>query len=93
MPLINTATLTSNIQSDTGESVTITTKSNSLITNNINTDILVELSTNKNWAIPQDRIVITTKITNNSNINISDLTFKSTISEGASFVSESVSIG
>lgn len=93
MPLINTATLTSNIQSDTGESVTITTKSNSLITNNINTDILVELSTNKNWAIPQDRIVITTKITNNSNINISDLTFKSTISEGATFVSESVSIG
>ena len=93
MPIINTATLTSNIQSDTGESVTITTKSNSLITNNINTDILVELSTNKNWAIPQDRIVITTKITNNSNINISDLNFKSTISEGASFVPESVSIG
>lgn len=93
MPIINTATLSSNIQSDTGDTVTVTIKSNTLTTNNMDTDVLVEKTTPKNWAIPEETLTVTTKITNNSNSDISDINFKSTISEGASFVPESLSIG
>lgn len=47
MSIINTATLSSNIQSDTGNIVTATTKSNST-TNNMDTDVLVKKTTPKN---------------------------------------------
>lgn len=94
MAILNTANLTSNILNTQGEKVSVTTKSNTQRTNVANSDIIIEKTSEKDWAIEKDKIKVTTTITNNTDIDIDNsLTFKDNLSEGATFVTGSVLIG
>lgn len=93
MAIFNTANLTSEIPDGEGSMVQVSYKSNVSRTNNVGTDILVTKSPSKTWVLPKDKITITTKITNNTDVDIDNLTFKENLGEGCSFVAGSVKIG
>lgn len=93
MAILNTAQLSSAILSPSGEQVSLQTNSNTNSINNIDTDILITKTSEKNWILPSKQITVTTTIVNNTDNNISNINFSDTISEGASFVEGSVKIG
>lgn len=93
MSIINSAQLNSSILNPQGGKVNITTLSNTQRTNNVDTDIIVEKQVEKNWALPKDEILVTTKITNNADVNLEDFHFQDTLSQGASLVEGWVKIG
>lgn len=93
MALTNTAILKSNISTAEGEKVEVTNSSNILKTSQMNTDIAIVKSVNQTWALPLGKVTIETTITNNSDIEISDFSIKDTMSEGATFVENSLKIG
>ncbi len=93
MAILNSAQLNSYIQNKAGEKVSVTSISNTQRINKVDTDIIVEKQAQKNWAIPKDEILVTTKITNNTDVNLEDFHFQDTLSTGASFVAGSVKVG
>lgn len=92
MAIKNTATLTSNL-SYGGEKIQVSTTSNTLSVNNIDTDILVVKSANKNYALPKDTITVTTLVTNNTTSELANFKVTDTLSNGATFVDGSLKIG
>lgn len=93
MAIRNIANLNSKIESDDGEKIELSLSSNINITNNIGTDITVTKTSEKSWIIPKGKLLITTTITNNLDVNLVDPTIKDTLSKGVSFVPNSVKIG
>lgn len=93
MAILNSAQLNSSILNPSGDEVNITTLSNTQRTNQIDKDIIVQKIVQKDWALPQDEILVTTKITNNMDINLEDFSFLDSLSRGASFVVGSVKVG
>lgn len=93
MAILNTANLTSNFDNGSGEEISVSNSSNTLRTNNLDTDILVQKTASKTWAIASDTLTLTTTIVNNTDLNISDITIKDTLSDDATFVAGSLTIG
>lgn len=93
MAIINSALLSSNIPNTEGGKVQVTTQSNSQRTNKVDTDIIVEKYFEKSWALKGEEVKVTTKITNNMDINLEDFSFHDTLSSGASFVENSLQVG
>ena len=92
MALLNTAQLSSKIQSDTGEQISVTNKSNIHRANKVENDLDILKTGSKTWALAKDKVTISTTFTNNTNLEVSDFTIKDTLSEGASFVAGSVKV-
>lgn len=93
MAIHNTAYLSSKISDEQGLQVDVSTKSNVFIVNNLNTDFIVKKQFPKNWVIADETIKVTTTITNNTNITISDIFVQDELSEDATFVEGSVILG
>lgn len=93
MALLNTATLTSKFNNTEGDEISVTNKSNILQTNNLTTDIHINKTASKTWALPLDVLTVTTTITNNTDLKISGITIHDTLGDSADFVSGSVKIG
>ncbi len=93
MAIYNTAELTSKVSDDGGQQVDVSTKSNTFVINNMDTDFVVKKTFPKNWVIASETITVTTTVTNNTNISISDIHIKDTLSEDATFVEETLKIG
>lgn len=93
MAILNKAQLKSNILNESGESVELTTKSNLVTVNNLSTDILILKTSEKNWAIPNSVVKVTTTITNNTNTNLENFSIKDTLGNFTSFVDGSVTVG
>ncbi len=93
MPIINQASLASSVTSQSGQKISLTTDSNVQRTTNVDTDIVLVKSANKDYAIANDIITVTTIITNNTDQDIDDFNITDTLSTGASFVAGSVKIG
>ena len=93
MTIINKATLTSKIDNGEGQKISVSANSNALKTNQIDTDIVLEKTLEKSWAIPEDKLTVTTKVINNSALEVTNPTFKDTLGNGASFVEGTVKIG
>lgn len=93
MGIINKAQLTSKIQNPDGNKVEVTTSSNSCLTNKIDEDVTLVKTSEKDWVLPNEKIKLTTEITNNTNASISNFTFKETLGKGATFVPGTVTIG
>ena len=92
MAILNTASLTSKFNNLAGEEISVTNKSNTHRANNLTTDLSIEKTASKNWALPQDVLTITTLITNNSDLTINSINFKDTLT-GATVVAGSLKIG
>ena len=92
MAILNTAKLSSTIPDTSGGEVSVTTSSNTHRANNISTDITIIKNATKNWVIPEDKLIVTTTITNNTDNDITDIYIKDTIGEGASFIEGTVKI-
>ncbi len=93
MGIINKAQLTSKIQNPDGNKVEVTTSSNSCLTNKIDEDVSLVKTSAKDWALPKEKVKLTTQITNNTNANITNFTFKETLGKSATFVPGTVTIG
>lgn len=93
MAITNTAYLRSNITNTEDEKVEITNSSNVLKINQMDFDIDIVKNVSQNWALPLSNITIETTITNNSELEISDFQIMDFMSEGASFVENSLKIG
>lgn len=92
MGIVNKAQITSQIDNPDGGKIDLTTFSNVCITTKVESDFIVEKTAQKDWALPKEKITVTTKITNNSNLTIQNFTFKDTLSPSASFVPGTVKI-
>lgn len=90
MAILNTAHVKSYI-TVLGEKVEINTDSNVYRTNYLNTDLVINKISSKSWGMPENRLTISTQITNNTDIDLSDLVFKDEII-GATFVEGSLKI-
>lgn len=93
MAILNTAQINSKISRESGESVDFVTKSNILSVNNLSTDIVITKSAQKNWAIANSTIKVTTTIVNNTSENLENLSMHDTLSNFTSFVDGTVTIG
>lgn len=93
MAILNTASLSSKITKGVDEKVEVINKSNTHVASNMDNDITIVKTTEKDWAIPNKQITITTVITNNTSENIEDITILDTLSEGATFVKGSLKVG
>lgn len=93
MPISNKAQTSSKITAETGEVVEVTNTSNTLVTNKIDSDILVEKTSEKSWSLPKGKVKVTTTITNNTDQNLENIRVSDTLSNGAVFVTGSVKIG
>lgn len=93
MAVLNSAKITSKITSPSGGQTQQTTTSNTHRANNVDTDVVVVKTASKDWLSPKDTVTITTIITNNTDVNIENITVTDTISEGATFVEGSVQLG
>lgn len=93
MAVLNTAVLTSNITTSTGEKVGVTNESNVSRTTNLDVDITVVKSSTPTWVLPLGKVSIKTTITNNTGIELSDFKIRDTLSEGANFVPSTLKIG
>lgn len=93
MAISNTANLQSNISSKTGKKVQVTNTSNILKTNNIDTDVVITKSAEKDWVVAEEILTITTIIQNNLDFEISDFNIKDSLTSEASFVTGTVKIG
>lgn len=93
MPILNKAHLTSKFTTTTGESIDASFDSNTHRTNKVDEDILFVKSSSKEWLMPNEKITLTTTITNNADESISDFTFQDTLSQDATFVAGSLKIG
>lgn len=92
MPILNVANLKSTITYN-GDTVDVNTKSNTHRAENVSTDIVILKTSSKNWALPKDQLQIKTTFTNNSSLEIENITILDTLSSDASFVAGSVEIG
>lgn len=92
MAILNKASLTSTIPNGVGGTVEVSAESNTHRANNVDMDITIEKSAEQTWAIPESVIRVTTNITNNTDLNIEDITIKDTLGEGASFVAGSITV-
>lgn len=93
MSVLNTAYLTSKISSESGEQVEMSNTSNNYKATNVNTDITVIKEAEKSWAVPEGKILVTTTITNNSDVDIVDVKLTDVISTGGSFNQGSLKVG
>lgn len=93
MAISNKATLTSKFSNSAGEEISVTNNSNVSLTSNLTTDLKIEKTASKNWALPNDEITVTTTITNNTELTIEDFVYKDELTAGASFVAGSLKIG
>lgn len=93
MAILNSAQLNASILNPEGEKTTITIFSNTQRTNQVDKDVVIEKSAEKNWALPKDEILVKTKIVNNMDTNLEDFHFIDTLSQGATFVEGSVVVG
>jgi len=93
MAILNTASLASQFDNGSGQTVSITTNSNTKRTNNLSTDIKIVKTASANWALPEYVLTVTTTITNDTDLSIDTFKFLDTLSTGASFVAGSVKIG
>lgn len=93
MPILNKAHLTTKFQTNTGESIDSAFDSNTHRTNKVDEDILLVKTTQKDWLMPNEKITLTTTITNNADESISDFHFQDTLSQDATFVAGSLKIG
>lgn len=84
--------MASKINTGFGETIDVSAQSNTNTLNQIDVDFLLEKTAQKDWALPEETITLTTKITNNSSLAISDISFLDTLSSDASFVPGSVEI-
>lgn len=90
MPILNTARTKSYI-TVLDEKVEINTNSNTNRTNYLNTDLIISKTSSKSWGMPENTLTISTQITNNTDINLSNLTFTDELI-GATFVEGSLKI-
>ena len=92
MSISNTAHLKSSISSQSGEKVEVQNSSNVHIAN-VETDVVVTKSTQKDYALPKDKITVLTTITNNANSNIENITILDALHANATFCEGTVKIG
>ena len=92
MAILNTANLKSTITKE-GQSYDVNNSSNTHRANNIDVDVTVVKTADKEWVLPNSVVRVNTKITNNTDQTIENLTIKDTLSEGVTFVAGSVKIG
>lgn len=90
MAILNTARVKSYI-TVLGEKVEINTESNVNRTNFLNTDLIISKTSSKSWGMPENRLTISTQITNNTDIDLENLTFTDEL-VGATFVNGSLKI-
>ena len=94
MAILNSASLKSYIINKQGEKVEVTNKSNTQRTNQVEKDISIVKSSEKDWAIEKEKIKVITTITNNTDIDIeNNFQIKDTLTDGANFVDGTLKIG
>lgn len=93
MAILNKANLQSNIADPTGQTTQVANQSNTHRANNVSTDIEIQKSVSKSYVVPEEQITVTTMITNNTDVDISNIKIKDTLGEGAQFVEKSVKVG
>lgn len=93
MAISNKASLTSKITSEAGDEFEVTTQSNTLILYDLNKDISIVKTASKAWTIPNSRILMTTTITNNTGVQIENVTLNDTLTAGATFVEGTLKVG
>lgn len=93
MAILNKAHLNSKIVNPQGTQLVISTDSNTHRTNNIATDITVQKTSQQSFVLPKDRFLVTTTITNNTDIDISQIKFKDFLTTGATVVDGTLKIG
>lgn len=93
MSVLNTAYLTSKISSESGEEIEVSSTSNNYKTTNVSSDIAIIRESERSWVVPEGKVIVTTTITNNSDIDVTDIRLTDTISDGGRFNSGSLKIG
>ena len=93
MAISNKASLNSKITSEAGDEFDVTTQSNTLLIYDLDKDISVVKTAQKEWAIPGSQILLTTTITNNTETPIENITLNDLLNESAIFVSGSLKVG
>lgn len=92
MAITNKSKVNSNILV-ADETVGVEYESNTASVNNVSTEVLLNKSVSKQWALPEAIVDVVTTITNNMDTNITDINILDTISDGATFVEGSVVVG
>lgn len=90
--ITNQSTLTSRYQLPDSSQQENESKSNIVSTENMTTSFLKERESAKTFGLPNDEILQTIKLTNNSDYPISNCTVTDTISAGASFKAGTVTV-
>lgn len=93
MAILNTASLSSKVVDEQGNETQVSTSSNTSRIEQLDKDVKAQKSSARNWVVPKDELTITTTITNDSQVNIEDLSVSDTIGTGATFVAGSLKIG
>lgn len=92
MPIQNIANVKSKFSDSSRQSIDVTNYSNENSVSNTSTDIEIKISANETWASPDNNILITTVITNNTSEDIVDARFYDGITNGGVFKDGSVKI-
>lgn len=92
MAIQNTARVSSQVTSQSGDNVDVVTFSNVSEVEQIDIDVTVTKTASKGWVLPEGELTLTTTITNKTNKTIENFKFKDTLI-GATFVAGSVKIG
>ncbi len=94
MAILNQSTLNHKIiRTGTEETIGLITNSNYSRVNKLGKDVLCEKTFDKNWVNAGEVVDVTTTITNNSDVDITNFTFLDTLSNDLSFVDGSLFIG
>lgn len=93
MSVLNKAYLTSKITEQSGQVVEVSNVSNTHKANNVNTDITIDKTAEKKWVLPGGKVLVTTTITNNTDMDISNIRLTETISDNAHFISGTLKVG
>lgn len=92
MAIQNTAKITSQVASQSGDGVEVVTFSNVSEVDKVDTEVKVVKSASKSWVLPEGELTVSTAITNNTNTSIENFKIQDTL-VGATFVAGSVKIG
>ncbi len=92
MAIQNTAKITSQVKSQSGDGVEVVTFSNISEVEQVDAEVIAVKSSSKSWVLPEGELTISTTITNNTNTSIENFKIQDTL-VGATFVTGSVKIG
>lgn len=93
MAITNRANLSSKITSESGEQFDVSAQSNALIVYDLTKDVTIEKSAEREWTLPGSRVIMTTTITNNMDVQIDDVTILDSLGSDATFVEGTLKAG